>query len=117
MPIDYLKRAEKTPETETGAAQKVASEMLAAIESGGEDAIRAYAEKLDGWSGPIMVAPEEIERRVGEVLEAVRRDIDFATRQVRSFALAQRESVRDFSVELVPGLVAGQRLVPVNVAG
>ena len=41
----------------------------------------------------------------------------FAIGQVRRFATAQRESMRDFSVELLPGLVAGQRLVPVNVAG
>src|SRR5205085_12475323 len=32
-------------------------------------------------------------------------------------AHAQRESIRDFQVELVPGLIAGQRLVPCIVAG
>jgi sulfopropanediol 3-dehydrogenase len=36
---------------------------------------------------------------------------------VRDFAKAQRESIRDFQVELAPGLVAGQKLVPCNVAG
>ena len=50
-------------------------------------------------------------------LESVKRDIDFAADQVRRFAQAQRDSIRDFSVELLPGLMAGQRLVPVNVAG
>ena len=47
----------------------------------------------------------------------MRSDIDFAVDQVRRFAQAQRESIRDFSIELLPGLMAGQRLVPVNVAG
>src|SRR6185437_13269799 len=47
----------------------------------------------------------------------VRRDIDFATDQVRRFAIAQRDSTSDFAVELQPGLVTGQKLVPVNVAG
>ena len=47
----------------------------------------------------------------------MRQDIEFAAGQVRRFAMAQRDSVRDFSVELIPGLHAGQRLVPVNVAG
>lgn len=117
MAIEHLKRAAKTPETESGAAQAVAAEMIAAIEAGGEAAVRGYAEKLDGWTGPILVPPEEVERRAAEVPEAVRRDIDFATDQVRRFAEAQRASVREFSVELLPGLVAGQRLVPVNVAG
>ena len=46
-----------------------------------------------------------------------KRDIEFATAQVRRFALAQRESIREFEIEIHPGLVAGQRLIPVNVAG
>jgi len=117
MPIEYLKRAAKTPETESDNARAVVTDMLAAIEAGGEQAVRDYAEKLDRWTGPIVVSPEEIERRAAEVPEAVRRDIEFATGQVRAFALAQRRSISDFSVELLPGLVAGQRLVPVNVAG
>src|SRR6185369_15044445 len=36
---------------------------------------------------------------------------------VRRFALAQRESIREFETEVHPGLRAGQRLIPVNVAG
>src|SRR4051812_20942171 len=117
MAIEHLKRASKTPETESDAARKVASEMLAAIEAGGEAAVRAYAERLDRWFGPIVVPPDEIERRAAAVPEPVKADVDFATAQVRRFAQAQRESIRDFSVELMPGLTAGQRLVPVNVAG
>src|SRR5215218_372958 len=117
MRIEYLKRASKTLETETGTARKVVAEMLAAIEAGGEAAVRGYAETLDRWTGPIVVPTDEVERRVTEVPAAVREDIAFAVGQVRRFATAQRESVRDFSVELLPGLVAGQRLVPVNVAG
>src|SRR5690349_14484198 len=117
MPIEYLKRATKTPETESDNARTVVADMLAAIEASGEQAVRDYAEKLDHWTGPIMLTADEIERRSAEVPEAVRRDIELATGQVRAFALAQRRSISDFSVELMPGLVAGQRLVPVNVAG
>ena len=117
MSIAYLKRAAKNPETEIGTAQAVVTEMLAAIEVGGERIVREYAQKLDRWTGPILVSPNEIERQMAKVPEGVRRDIDFAAGQVRRFAMAQRDSVADFSVELLPGLIAGQRLVPVNVAG
>jgi sulfopropanediol 3-dehydrogenase len=117
MSVEYLKRATRTPDTETGTARTVVSEMLAAIEANGEQAVRDYALKLDRWSGAIVVTPEEIERRTRGVPASVKRDIDFAAGQVRRFALAQRDSVRDFSLELAPGLVAGQRLVPINVAG
>jgi sulfopropanediol 3-dehydrogenase len=117
MSIAYLKRAAKNPETEIGTAQAVVTEMLAAIEAGGERIVREYAQKLDRWTGPILVSPDEIERQMAEVPEGVRRDINFAAGQVRRFAMAQRDSIADFSVKLLPGLTAGQRLVPVNVAG
>jgi sulfopropanediol 3-dehydrogenase len=117
MAIEYLKRAAKTPETETATARKVAAEMIAEIGRGGEAAVRDYARKLDQWTGDIVVTAAEIERRTGEIPADIRRDIDFATAQVRRFALAQRESIREFETEVHPGLIAGQRLIPVNVAG
>jgi sulfopropanediol 3-dehydrogenase len=117
MTITYLKKAAKTPETETASAQKVVLAMLAEIEAHGESAVREYAKKLDGWDGDIVVSRAEIERRVGEVPPGVRADIDFAIRQVREFALAQRRSLQDFNLELHPGVTAGQRVLPVNVAG
>src|SRR5262249_10783616 len=91
--------------------------MLAEIEANGEAAVRAYASKLDRWDGDIIVPREEIERRAREVPAHIRADIDFAVKQVRDFALAQRKSIEDFSVELHPGVIAGQRVIPVNVVG
>ncbi|MFO1282849.1 MAG: histidinol dehydrogenase [Burkholderiales bacterium] len=117
MAIEYLKKASKTPATETATAQAVVAGMLDDIRANGEAAVRAHAKRLDGWDGGIVVPPEEIERRARAVPEGVRRDIDFAVAQVRAFALAQKASIREFEVELHPGVTAGQRLVPVNVAG
>src|SRR6185295_11915769 len=117
MAIEYLKRAAKSPETETATARRVAAEMLAEIGRDGEAAVRRYARKLDEWTGDIVVTAEEIERRIRDIPAETKRDIDFATAQVRRFALAQRESIREFEVELRPGLTAGQRLIPINVAG
>jgi sulfopropanediol 3-dehydrogenase len=117
MTIRYLKKANKTPETETATAQKVVTDMLAEIESGREAAVRAYAKKLDQWDGEIVLTRAEIERRAAEVPAPVRRDIDFAIRQISDFARAQRESMHEFSVGLHRGVTAGQRVLPVNVAG
>jgi len=115
--INYLQKAGKTIEAETQTAQAVVTEMLAQIRAGGESAVRAYAEKLDRWSGDIVVTAAEIEHRARDVPDGVKRDIEFAAAQVHRFALAQAQSIREFSVELYPGVTAGQRLVPVNVAG
>ncbi len=117
MPITYLKRAAKTPESETGNARAVVEEMLQTIALGGERAVRDYARKLDMWTGEIIVHPEEIDRRTRDLSAGLKADIDYATDRVRRFAEAQRASISDFLVELSPGVIAGQRLVPVNVAG
>jgi sulfopropanediol 3-dehydrogenase len=117
MTTTYLKQASKTPQTETATAQKVVSEMLAEIGKNREAAVRVYAKKLDDWDGEIVLTRAEIDRRAAEVPVAVKRDIDFAIAQVSAFAHAQRRSLQEFSVELHEGVIAGQRVLPVNVAG
>jgi sulfopropanediol 3-dehydrogenase len=103
MAIEYLKRAAKSPETETAAARAVAAEMLAEIGRGGEAAVRDYARKLDQWTGDIVVTAAEIERRTRDIPEATKRDIDFATAQVRRFALAQRGRSTNSRPRSTPG--------------
>lgn len=117
MTITYLKKASKTPETETATAQGVVGEMLAEIEKNREAAVLAYAKKLDKWEGDPVVTKAQLEANASQVPAQVRQDIDFAIEQVRRFALAQRDSLREFRTELHPGVTAGQRVLPVNVAG
>ena len=117
MAIQYLKRATRRAEDTTSEARPVVETMLAEIEARGEVAISEYAAKLDGWHGPILVSDEEAERRIAEVPNGLRQDIDFAVDRVQRFAEAQRASIRDFAVEISPGVLAGQKLVPISVAG
>ena len=117
MSVVYLKKAAKTPETETGSARAVVAEMLERIEREGEAAVRDYAQKLDHWSGEIVMDAASIAQRTGDVPQTVKDDINFAVGQVRRFAEAQRASVQEFSLELSPGLQLGQKLVPINTAG
>ena len=117
MSILYLKKAARNPETETDTARKVVAEMLAAIEAGGEPAVRDYAARLDGWSGEIVLDAAAIEQQTGDIPTTIKDDIAFAANQVRRFADAQRASIQDFALEISPGLELGQKLVPVNTAG
>ena len=82
MSITYLKKAAKSPETETGNARQVAADMLAAIEAGGEQAVRGYAAKLDGWSGDIVLDATAIERQTRDIPQAIKDDIANAKRLV-----------------------------------
>jgi sulfopropanediol 3-dehydrogenase len=117
MTVSYLKKADKTPETETASAQRVVNEMLQQIQTHGEAAVRNYAQDLDKWSGEMIVTAAEIAENARLVPTQVKLDIDFAIKQVSDFAVAQRKSLTDFQIELHPGVVAGQRVLPVNVAG
>lgn len=117
MSVTYLKKASKTAETETATAQKVVKEMLAEIEQRGEQAVREYSRKLDKWEGDIIMSPEAIAAAIKDIPDSVKRDIEFASKQVFDFAVAQKNSMFEFSTELHPGVSAGQRVIPVNVVG
>ena len=117
MAITYLKKADKTPETETATAQQVVNTMLAEIQKNGETAVRKYATELDKWTGDMIVTSEQIAANARDVPDQVKADIDFAIKQVYEFALAQRHSLSEFEVDLHRGVRAGQRVLPVNVAG
>jgi len=117
MSVQFLKKASKTPETESSNAQQVVTEMLANIEKNGESAVLEYSKSLDKWSGDIVLSSLEIDRIISEVPDQVKQDIDFAVKQVYDFAIAQKESITNFSTELYPGVIAGQKVLPVNVVG
>ena len=117
MSIQYLKKAAKTPETETATAQKVVNEMLEAIQKDGVEAVRHYAKVLDKWEGDFIVTRAALDANAAKVPQQVRQDIDFAIKQVFDFAVAQRQSMSEFSTGLHAGVTAGQRVLPVNVAG
>jgi sulfopropanediol 3-dehydrogenase len=117
MSVQFLKKAVKTPETESSNAQQVVAEMLSNIEKNGESAVLEYAKTLDKWTGDVVLTQVEIDRIIAEVPNQVKKDIDFAVKQVYDFAIAQKESIRDFSTDLYPGVIAGQKVLPVNVVG
>ena len=113
----YLKRALKQPADADTATSNVVSQMLAEIESGGEDAVRDYARKLDGWDGDIVVPEDWFSDAEKTLPETVKDDLRFAHARVRDFALRQRDSQQAFEAELFDGLIVGQRLIPVTTAG
>ena len=112
----YLKKANKSAESNVLEAQKVVNDMLTNIDKNGEQAVRDYAAKLDNWHGDILLSKSDIDAITSGVSQSVKDDIDFACKQVYDFAKAQRDSVVEFYTKN-NGVEAGQRLLPVNVAG
>jgi len=112
----YLKKAERSAESNVLEAQKVVNDMLTNIDKNGEQAVRDYAARLDNWHGDILLSKSDIDAITSGVSQSVKDDIDFACKQVYDFAKAQRKSVVEFYTNN-NGVEAGQRLLPVNVAG
>jgi sulfopropanediol 3-dehydrogenase len=116
--LEYLKKAEPVGEQVTQDIRELVSEILLAIEREGTTAVRRYSEQLDDWDPEsFVVSEEEILRAEDSVDEELKSYINFAQEQVRNFAQLQRETLVDFERETLPGVVLGQKQIPVNAAG
>jgi sulfopropanediol 3-dehydrogenase len=91
--------------------------ILDDIEARGDVAALEYAAKFDQYKGSVILSEEDIDRACALVPEKLKRDIDFAHENVRKFAQAQKETLKDIEIEVVPGLIAGQKSIPVAAAG
>ena len=94
------------------------SRMLSDIEARGLVAVREYAERLDGWSGTSFEVTAQQLRGAGDGLpRALREALDAGAERTRRFASMQRDHLEDFEEEVLPGVVCGQRYIPVQTVG
>ncbi len=115
--MKYLKKANTSAEEFSSGARKVVEEVLADIRANGEDAVRELAKKFDKWEQDFVLSPEKKARLIASVPETVKKDIRFAYEQITCFAKAQRESIKDFEIMTPAGVRAGQKVIPMDVAG
>ena len=92
-------------------------QIIAAIDERGDEAVREYARRFDGWEGEILLDKEQIAQCHDQLSKQARDDIAFAQQQVRNFAEKQRETLRDLEVETLPGVVLGHRNIPMDSVG
>lgn len=117
MTREYLKKAPLTSASDASDVQETVRTILADIEAGGDDKAREYAAKFDKYEGNIVLTAEEIEAATALVPDKLKADIQFAHDNVRRFAEAQKSTLSDVELEIVPGFMAGQKAIPVEAAG
>jgi len=117
MTRTYLKESHRTSTTDASDVTATVQKILADIEAGGDAVALEYAARFDKYDGNLVLTPEEIDAACDLVPEKLKDDIRFAHDNVRRFAEQQKKTIADFEYEIVPGLVAGQRAIPVNAAG
>jgi sulfopropanediol 3-dehydrogenase len=114
---EYLKKAKERPSINDSGITEFVNGILEDIRKRGETAVRELAHKYDDWQGDIVLSFEKIADLGRQVPEKIKRDIQFAHRQISGFAREQRESLREFETEIHHGVSLGQKLVPCGVAG
>ncbi|CEJ54907.1 Putative Histidinol dehydrogenase [Penicillium brasilianum] len=88
------------------------------IRANGDKAVRTYSEKFDKWSPEsFRLSPEDIQQIISTVPQQIIDDIKQVQENVRTFALAQRASLKDFELEIRPGVHLGQKNIPINSVG
>ncbi len=117
MPVTYLKKAAPRPRSEMTELRANVANMLETIETGGEAAALDFSERFDNWDGNIVVTPDERAAAGERVPQELKDALRFARDNIQRFAEAQKATLSDFTMELMPGHVAGQRQIPVSAAG
>jgi sulfopropanediol 3-dehydrogenase len=114
----FLKRAQAAPADATQDVRDTVSEILEDIERRGEEALRDWSLRLDGWAPEsFVVGAAEVDKAAAAVPDELKQHIAFAQEQVRGFAKCQRATLADLEVETLPGVQLGHRHVPVDAAG
>ena len=113
----YLKKAQLTPKSNASEVHETVKNILADIESGGDSKAKEYASKFDQYQGNIILTDDEIQAASDLVPEKLKNDIEFAHDNVKRFAERQKETLKNTEIEIHPGFVTGQKVIPVDAAG
>ena len=115
---EYLKQAPMFSRERSETVRSTVSEMLLAIERDGASAVRAYSRQLDDWDPPsFLVERAAVERAAEELDPSLQAHIAFAQQQIRRFAEAQLETMRDLELQTLPGVTLGHRHIPIGRVG
>jgi sulfopropanediol 3-dehydrogenase len=115
---EYLKRASAPPAQASDEIRRTVADILGDVERHGEDAVRDWSVRLDGWDPEsFLVGEEEISAAAGALPDGLEGQMAFARDQVRSFAELQLATLQDLDVETLPGVRLGHRHVPVGAVG
>ena len=120
MAITYLKKGktDAAKAIDDAEVSEIVKNTLRSIEDRGDEAVREFAEKFDNYTPKsFKLTQTEIDNLIKQVSTQDLEDIKFAQEQVRNFAQAQRDSMKDIEVETMPGVILGHKNIPVQSVG
>ena len=120
MAITYLKKGktDAAKAIDDAEVSEIVKNTLRSIEDRGDEAVREFAEKFDNYTPKsFKLTQTEIDNLIKQVSTQDLEDIKFAQEQVRNFAQAQRDSMKDIEVETMPGVILVHKNIPVQSVG
>lgn len=115
--IKYLKEPSCSTMSEVDITQYV-GQIIKDIKERGDEALKEYSEKFDGWCPQNFLVTEEQIRRAEKVVpETLKEDLRFSYEQIKNFAKLQLDSIEEFEEETLPGIYLGQKLVAIEKVG
>jgi len=120
MTIKYLKKSidEKQRSEDNDKIKKIVEETLLKIEKEGDKYIRELSIKFDNYSPKsFRLSDEEINSLMDEVSDGDKKDIEFAQKQIKTFAKAQLNTLNELEIETQPGVILGHKNIPVQAVG
>lgn len=103
------------PGVDRAAVSQAVADIVGAVRSRGDDAVREYSERFDHWSpAAFRLTPDEIAAAIARVPGQVLDDIRFVQSQVRTMAERQLASLTEFEIETLPGVHLGQKNIPIS---
>ncbi|KAK5279128.1 hypothetical protein LTR20_006341 [Exophiala xenobiotica] len=118
----YLKTGTRTSEEKkqqvNPQVQSTVKEVIDNIRAQGDNAVRQYSQRFDKWDpASFKLSRAQVEEAMAKVPEQTVKDIKEVQRNVRTFAQAQLASLKDFELEIQPGVFLGQKNNPIDTVG
>jgi sulfopropanediol 3-dehydrogenase len=116
--IDWIKKPLPDEAGDTAELARLVSDILARVRAEGDAAVADFARRFDRSElDRFEVTAQEREAAVARLDPQTRADTEFAIRNVRRFAEAQLDCLRPLEIEVLPGVVLGHRVIPLERVG
>lgn len=110
-----LKKAEGQASQRRNEVRERVLEIINKIKSEGDRALREYNVRFDKCDKDnYRVTDKEIDNAVKHLNQTTLDDLFFAAHSIEEFAKKQKEILHDIEVEIMPGVVLGHRVIPVE---
>jgi len=116
--MEFLKVPEKNFSSEDRKSLSLSvDKIIRNIRERGWKEVESCSRDFDGYSGPFRVDSEKIAQAAEELSPELRKGLEVAIRNVRTFHRHQRELCSDKTWETAPGIFCGLRFLPVESTG